>query len=174
MGFYEERVYWIRENVLKPIFDELCIFELYNHEHYTFTYSNLKKLINKYGKTNKQIIEEINKFIPNGKILNNYYEIESIKNKLYTYHTNHNWLALCWLFETMNNIQAEFQMDVTNLKQELDEIALKMFPDFTLEKAIEILKLHPNIKYPKQSNTHNSLNNAKFNRDLYNFLTKIT
>lgn len=75
MGPEYLKEYWIRENVLKPIFSEL------NREHQgcipfndkdsisaktipIFNYKNLKRLINKYGKTNKQIAKEVKDFIP--------------------------------------------------------------------------------------------------------------
>lgn len=72
------KVYWIRENVLKPIWRELYIKE--NHfgnlnnllgwlnredtknENYYFTYNSLKKLIAKYGKANKEIAKEVKDF----------------------------------------------------------------------------------------------------------------
>jgi hypothetical protein len=77
-GTYKE--YWIRENVLKPIWRELFFklnFELglsnkqienFHKEVINgkydkhFSYSSLKAKINKYGKTNKQIAKEIISF----------------------------------------------------------------------------------------------------------------
>jgi hypothetical protein len=56
----EPRLYWIRENVLRPIFNELVIKEKTKYKD--FTKNNLEYLINKYGKTNKQIAEEIKEF----------------------------------------------------------------------------------------------------------------
>ena len=70
-----KRVYWIRENVLKPIFIELRAKEVeeYNIAErrnvvldfptYSFCFKEFKRLINKYGKSNKQIAEEIKEFI---------------------------------------------------------------------------------------------------------------
>ena len=79
-----KKEYWIRENVLKLIFIEFSInnltkdykgvksttaYGIYLHEEVEkllkqdFTYKNFKKLINKYGKTNKQIGTEIKDFI---------------------------------------------------------------------------------------------------------------
>jgi hypothetical protein len=67
-----KKVYWIRENVLKPIFDELVnklalekekanrIFD--TNGYIKFTYHNFKKLIEKYGKTNEEIAKEIKDF----------------------------------------------------------------------------------------------------------------
>lgn len=72
-----QKVYWIRDNVLKPIHWELsqeqedhCLSyktwckiverkDGYSDRHY----KTLQKLINKYGKTNKQIAQEIKDFV---------------------------------------------------------------------------------------------------------------
>ena len=67
--------YWIRENVLRPIFNELVskyalledkAIQLrstsgYNPP-YKFDYKTLKKLISLFGKTNQEIAEEIKSF----------------------------------------------------------------------------------------------------------------
>lgn len=68
------KVYWIRENVLKSIFIELRAKEVEEYNKalrinvildfptYHFTYKSIKRLINKYGKSNQQIAEEIIEF----------------------------------------------------------------------------------------------------------------
>jgi hypothetical protein len=65
LGPEYNKVYWLRDNVLKPICKELSekgnIFA-YGEDDY-FTYKICKRLINKYGKTNKQIAEEVKQFI---------------------------------------------------------------------------------------------------------------
>ena len=45
-----------------------------------------------------------------------------------------------------------------------------MFPELSLDKAIEVVKGHPNEVYPKLDDPHNALSKAKFNYDLYKFL----
>lgn len=58
---------WLKENVLKPIFNELLEKDeliLYHAENvYCWNRRRLKQLINKYGKTNKEIAGEIIKFV---------------------------------------------------------------------------------------------------------------
>jgi hypothetical protein len=66
---------WIRENVLKQIHHELSILEYnvyvttkkigigLNEVKKKFTIKDLQYLLNKYGKTNKQIAEEIKEFV---------------------------------------------------------------------------------------------------------------
>jgi hypothetical protein len=79
----KEKVYWIRENVLRSIWRELRAEEVveYNvakrrnvildYPMYCFTYKSFKRLINKYGKTNKQIAEEVKEFCTIGSVISN-------------------------------------------------------------------------------------------------------
>jgi hypothetical protein len=63
----EPREYWIRENILKPIFTELYRkhghLSNLHHVDNKFTFHNFRRLIQLYGKTNKQIAEEIKDYI---------------------------------------------------------------------------------------------------------------
>jgi len=77
----EPKVYWLRDNVLKPIYSELFLQEVNSvidstgkvpNIKFDFTYDNFKKLIKKYGKTNKQIAEEIKEFIDLQKVSASY------------------------------------------------------------------------------------------------------
>ncbi len=67
-NFIPKKIYWIRENVLKPIFVELWQTEKNaklteaDFSSGIFNYKNLKSLIEKYGKTNKEIADEIESF----------------------------------------------------------------------------------------------------------------
>jgi hypothetical protein len=56
--------YWIRENILKPIYNKLANkeFSILGYDDGMWSFSHLKKLISKYGKTNKQIATEIIEF----------------------------------------------------------------------------------------------------------------
>lgn len=80
-----EKVYWIRENVLKPIYIELKAEEQFekgigmpmltskkNHIEFNkafikgneyFTYEEFEKLVNKYGKTREELQKEIIEFV---------------------------------------------------------------------------------------------------------------
>lgn len=79
---YEEKVYWIRDNVLKPIFIELQEKQLLElgTNLVEFCYKDLKTLINKYGKTNKQIAEEIKEFVGTKETIGNWDEIKDKMN----------------------------------------------------------------------------------------------
>ena len=136
-GAYKD--YWIRENVLKPI--EMDLFKLHckaNVGHKGIEgkgdYKAFKWMLNKYGKSNKQIAEEIVQFIdarwleegniskgfmyPGGTSIE---EIKTTNMKLYGYYSAYDHVALCWLFGKMINLPSGFPMYTIDLKQILDE-----------------------------------------------------
>lgn len=178
----KKKVYWIRENVLKPIFDDFLspIQDSIDNNYRKFTINNFKFLLNKYGKSNKEIANEIIDFTFKD-------SAEILKNgiKFYTYYGNYDWVVFCWLFGRMIDLPKGFPMYSKDLKQTLDEkqenrYKLKEIIDktkvLTKHEESELvyplnLKDHPN--YPKQSNEHNALEDAKWNKKLYEFLQKV-
>lgn len=192
-GFKGRKVYWIRENVLMPIFFDLAERDFHNiyfkdewiyegkivdlnvfksNEKWTSDFAWFKKLINKYGLSNSQISNEIKKFC---------YSKSNIE--LYGYYSAYDHVALSWLFGKMIDLPKGFPMYTKDLKQILDEKQgernkLKdMLQDSDLyEKYKESKMIYPlNLKemegYPTQKNKHDALHDARWNRDLYNFLT---
>jgi hypothetical protein len=157
-----------------------------------FTYSNFKKLIKRYGKTNKQIAEEIVQFIdarwiekdniskgfiyPGGTSIK---EVMTTNVEFYGYYSDYDWVVFCWLFGRMINLPKGFPMYCNDLKQESDKMYEQKKKE-VLNKAQETkMKLcflnslsdHPN--YPKQTNEHNALADARWNKQLYEFLIKL-
>ena len=200
----QEKVYWIRENVLKPIYKELLKKENNSNVKgnymfgfnlpvikYDFTYKNLKKLLSKYGKTNKQIAFEIVNFIhgynnignwlgTTEEYYNNIIKIEP-KNKpqFYGYYADYDWVVFCWLFGKMNNLPAGFPMYCIDLKQISDEVyqqKKKEVLDEAYKKGMKLCflnSLSEHLKYPKQTNEHNALADARWNRELHKFLNEL-
>lgn len=224
--------YWIRDNVLKPIWLELgCkIDKKFNstieqgiavHKNLNkivkkgFTYDSLKRLINKYGKTNKQIAEDIrsftkciqpldikfkevrenyrvfeytflgdnkptewfiNKNVPECDVNNtiidyyNYCKPEDIK--FYGYYSDYDWVVFCWLFGKMIDLPKGFPMYCIDLKQTLDEKAKAIYntPTSYCSYNSPQDKLVKHVRYPKQTNEHNALADARWNFELYKFL----
>lgn len=154
----KEKVYWIRENVLKPIWVDFCNkgFTLKDSPmtpygiDTLFTYNNFKKLLKKYGKSNKQIASEIIEFcnpFHRGYSLDgadrhtigsvyissepislediNKWDLKYIFEKsnpvLYAYYGAYDHVAFCWLFGKMINLPKGFPMYSVDLKQMLDE-----------------------------------------------------
>lgn len=186
------RLYWIRENVLKNIYEELFTFEVnlivqtceinlkYGlNEHYKtpkylnkFSYKSLKYLINKYGKTNKQIAEDIKAFID----LKEAAPIRHYKPEFYGYYSDYDWVAFCWLFGKMIDLPKGFPMYCIDLKQTLCEKELwwrNLAVNELEQKQGILLPLTSFKKYPKQTNEHNALADARWNFELYKFLNTL-
>jgi hypothetical protein len=199
---YYKKVYWIRENVLKPIFIELLnkqfkntpsFYDKYNNGLIitndelivSFDYKLFVKLINKYGKTNKQIAHEIKEFCTVNENRGNgiLEQIEGFKDntdrivRFYGYYADYDWVVFCWLFGRMVDLPKGFPMYCIDLKQDFDfynnnfikRRAIKAIPK-ELEQY-NSFKDYPN--YPKQTNEHNALADARWNYELYKFLNTV-
>ena len=160
-----KKVYWIRENVLKPIFIELRAKEVeeYNIAErrnvildfptYSFCFKEFKRLIKKYGKTNKQIAKEIIEFckpIEGNPLMWNKkgYEVVNIGKEnsyveptfgvdyigsrtapeFYGYYSDYDWVVFCWLFGKMIDLPKGFPMYCIDLKQSLDQLIIDELP----------------------------------------------
>ena len=187
----EPRLYWLRDNVLKSIFIELRAKEVeeYNMAKrinvildfpaYHFTYKSIKRLINKYGKSNQQIAEEVYNFCSNDYHKGNnldydqriqYPLYDKFKPKFYGYYSDYDWVVFCWLFGKMIDLPKGFPMYCNDLKQILDE-KLKNYKlyftniEIKSEEALLEYKLKfvekNHTKYPKQINKHNALADAQ-------------
>ena len=186
----EPKEYWIRENVLKPIYNELnCkeneIYNTYPYNNFDeFNYKSLKWLINKYGKSNKQIAKEIKQFITYNNSIN--YEkqemiIEKLSNpKFYGYYADYDWVVFCWLFGKMTDLPENFPMYCIDLKQTLDEKAFILLKNIEMFDATSDLNFSNSLKFiksrsdfPKQTNEHNALADARWNFELYKFLNNL-
>ena len=204
LGSEPQKVYWIRENVLKLIFIELnekdlkgqvlCL-ESYEHPiakplseyQVKFSKSRLKDLIFKHGKANKQIAEEVKKFVGSK---SNFTESESgrfllgtddntIKSKrgdfvfdnpkFYAYYADYDWVVFCWLFGKMIDLPNGFPMYCIDLKQIFDEKQQEI--DKT--KSVPRLDLKYSENYPEQENEHDALSDSRFARDLHYFLKSL-
>lgn len=181
------KVYWLRENVLKPIFYELIGKDIEFHDFDShFTYKSFKFLIDKYGKTNKEIAREIREFT---EPTNRYYSLEGEKRfthgsvavgnpfkeedikknnliyhypasnpKFYAYYADYDWVAFCWLFGNMMDLPKGFPMFAFDIQQQIEE--------YKIDKN-QLLKEVPQV------NCHNALADARWNKELHEFLNSI-
>lgn len=180
------KTYWIRENVLKPIYKELANFHInyypnQKHIHFgtpvkdnrllDFNYKTLKWLINTYGKTNKQIAEEIYEFckpIDGNPILTHTQDCEKVnigrqntyqnlkttveyvngrtKPEFYGYFADYDWVTICWTFGKMINLPKGFPMYCIDLKQELDNACSKINKDLA-DYIISSLEVNNNVTW---------------------------
>lgn len=164
--------YWLRDNVLRKIYEELLSKEydanLIEHRKLPFELKSMKYLINKYGKTNEKISDEIKHFIYNCQDIHETHKT-STPIRFYGYYSAYDWVVLCCQYGSMLDLPKGFPKYCVDLKQSLDEIQEKNF-GLNLFKG----KLANNIKelpnYPKQIDKHNALADAKWNYKLYVFL----
>jgi len=126
------------------------------------------------------------------------YFLEANPPEFYGYYADYDWVLFCSLFGKMIDLPAGFPMYCIDLKQMLDERAknitqiemtgmlynsddweiisplpkyIHSIEDYTLEMKLELLKDYK--KYPKQENEHNALEDAKWNKKLYDFIQQI-
>ena len=138
----------------------------------------MKRLLKKYGKTKKQIATEIYDFISETT-----YNIEGFKASenenlnpsFYAYYADYDWVVFCWLFGRTIDLPKGFPMYCRDLKQMLDECYMNQackYPSTTrLESWLKDCKLLPD--YPKQTNEHNAIADAKWNKKLHDFIDKL-
>lgn len=174
-----KKEYWIRENVLKPIWIDL--FKIHNKfpdkenaikawEKLTDKekYIYFRLLLAKYGKTNKQIAEEIKNFVTPkwywsdglGELPSNRLADNSIQ--LYGYYSDYDHIALSWLFGKMIDLPSGFPMYTIDLKQELDNMNWSFRSDYK--------KPEHHFNYPTPSDNHHALEDAKWNKRLHKFI----
>ncbi len=192
---------WVKTNVLWPIEERFnaSVPGFVKADRGRFT---LKEIIDIFGKSNKQIAKEIVDFV-NPKCLQDLKsglwpdmkEVEThnpdkygnAQPEFYGYYADYDWVLFCSLFGRMIDLPKGFPMYCKDLKQLLDEKAMRMTSkeatalecpscehdmyDY-LEKTtdgsykINVLKnFHPD--FPKQSNEHDALADAKWNKELY-------
>lgn len=198
--FSGRKVYWIRENVLMPIFFELAEIEFHNiHFKDEWIYDEeivtleifkknqkwisdlkwFKKLINKYGKTNKEISQKVFEFISKDSItIEQAKSYESQNIQLYGYYSAYDHVVFSWLFGKMIDLPEGFPMYTIDLKQTLDELVEDEIKSFcyatgnhtvlTKKEALDFIKSKQG--FPKQIDIHHALSDAKWISDLYKFL----
>lgn len=191
-----QREYWIRENVLKTIFKDLL--ELHNDYlmkqkriigyapelNQKFTYKNFKRLLKKYGKTNKEIAEEIKSFVYDLPVLE-----KQIKGfiptktwnsllpiEFYAYYADYDWVVFCWLFGNMINLPKGFPKYCRDLKQILDDKVENYDDRFmsgneNFETKLSYVK--NKSSFPEKTNEHNALADARWDKELHKFLNTI-
>lgn len=120
--------------------------------------------------------------------------------KFYGYYSDYDWVLFCSLFGKMMDLPKGFPMYCLDLKQSLDEVVDNMnqlqlskfvvssntgkwttneipksiidIKNWSRESKLELLKSQQG--YPKQENNHNALADAKWNKQLYDFINSIT
>lgn len=171
---------WVRKNVIDKI--EAQLFQqqpTFAKSHFSFS---LKELLKQYGKSNKQIAEEVEQFCKPNQTRAINAGIDAIIGNIdpniefYGYYADYDWVLFCSLFGRMIDLPKGFPMYCKDLKQMLDEKQrhIKYFghsKESGLIGSSLDLKKHPH--YPKQENEHNALDDAKWNLKLFNFIQNL-
>lgn len=185
------RDYWIRDNVLRPIFNDFYPSRLSNlHLNPEFTYKNMKDVIKAVGVDNKSIANGICAFIFGDdcggsgesaiEMAMKYEMSDKSKNpEFYGYYADYDWVVFCWIFGNMMSLPKGFPMYCRDLKQTLDEklnhaVNSDFFSKFHIKKEMtleeKLVEIKKHTKYPSQENEHNALEDAKWNKKFYDFL----
>lgn len=135
-GSKENNSYWIRENVLKPIFKDLAFtYSKHMNSYLDFNKSNMRKLLNFYGKTNKEITLKILE-------MTNKYE----SCEFYGYYCDYDWVVFCQLFGTMMDLPKNYPYFCIDTKQLSDFVGAPRFEQkgghVAIQDALEIQKHH--------------------------------
>lgn len=184
---YKDASPWVRQNIILPLYLNTVHGDARNH--YDVHNFHLH-----YGKRNWQIAREIDLFVNpiRGEMFDpwpvnfEYLAKHNCKEfddgiggkymraqpDFYGYYADYDWVLLCSLFGTMMNLPEGFPMYCIDMKQMLDSKAKARYKcgdnKSSIELAVAHMKTHPD--YPKQSNEHDAISDARWNRDLYNFL----
>lgn len=171
-----EGEYWIRENVLKPLFDELA------ETGTEFNFKNFKAEVLKYGKTNETIRREITTFIYTEGPYKTFEEDKYghtpptiyPKVELIGWYSAYDHVVLCQLFGTMMDLPKGFPMFTTDLKQRLDRIhhirSKRKSKTVSLKSWLKLITMNP--LYPVNDKVHTALSDAKWTRDMDRFINK--
>lgn len=177
-GYKKE--YWLRENVLSPIFYSFYKPNLINiHSIYNMLFPNMKTVIKEVGKSKNKIAEEVRNFVcnptghPDPGYVAHLYKGE--KPEFFGYYADYDWVLFCSLFGTMMDLPKGFPMYCIDLKQMVDEFAEKVTAEARVNDSHTPAVTHETIKnnnpfYPKQIDEHHALADAKWNYQLYKFL----
>lgn len=99
-----------------------------------------------------------------------YWRAPAIQPEIYGYYADYDWVLFCSLLGRMIDLPKGFPMYCIDLKQMMDE---KISPSeqhaIGYENALKRLKLKQG--YPAQYDEHDAIADARWNKDLYNWLT---
>ncbi len=189
--------YWLRENVLLPIFYDLAFYNFHDvhfkdewhlsgvpvtlevfKEHKPFhDIKWFRKLLNRYGKTKKEIANEILDFVYDFDFTTGNYTTTALANNMkkrsplhfYGYYSDYDWVLLCSLFGTMQKLPELFPMHCRDLKQIVDERVAEIDETHTFG-IYTVEDLQREAQYPKIEGEHHSLNDARWAMQLHKFL----
>lgn len=145
---------WLRENVLTPIYKESL-----GEKKVSFNWADFRNSLDGYALRNSEIKNKILEFVGDDE-----------KPEFYAYYGAYDWVVFCWLFGRMIDLPRGFPMYCRDLKQMLDQAIEDSWKDGS-GYFLDHLKKHDN--YPKQENEHSALDDARWNKKLYEFIKSL-
>lgn len=158
---YKDANQWVKDNVLIPLY----IQTVHGDSRNQCQADNFQHI---FGHSNNFIRQEIADFFGCQREDGVWYAPEGIE--VYGYYADYDWVLLCSLFGRMIDLPKGFPMYCIDLKQMLDSKADKDGYYRYDNSTVSLGALKNYDAYPCQQNEHNALSDAKWNRDLYNFL----
>lgn len=175
-----KKVYWLRDNVLR----KLQVWGIHGDKRNTGI-----NAVQKHGKSNKRIAQDIIDFVNNEEVQMRRYPNCTVLTKeaqsnirrgyltpeFYAYYADYDWVVFCSLFGTMMDLPKGFPMYCRDLKQVLDAVCEE---DKGWEGTANLFKIRLELVkgmkgYPKQTNEHNALDDARWNKQLFEFLKTV-
>lgn len=154
---------WVKDNVIIPIYRQGVHGDARNMH-------TAKSFHKWFGKRNSVIADEVRRFFGCWRDQHFWRAPEEIE--VYGYYADYDWVLLCSLFGRMIDLPKGFPMYCKDLKQMLDECYTyqeNKYPNETrLQSWLEYCKSHP--EYPVNKQEHNAVADAKWNKDLYDFI----
>lgn len=160
---YNKASEWVQNNVILPMY----IDTVHGDPRNRYDVSNFQYA---YGKSNKQIVEEILKFTGCWRDAL-FWRAGNDAPEFYGYYADYDWVLFCSLFGRMIDLPKGFPMYCIDLKQSLDEAAAKVPVGYNVKDGLVSIKMSEG--YPKQLKEHNALADARWNFELYKFLQKL-
>lgn len=188
---YRDADQWVKDNVILPLY----ISKVNGDARNRMDVHNFQKYV---GKSNEQIKLEILEFMGCWQDTFQWKVNDFNIPEVYAYFSDYDWVVFCSLFGRMIDLPKGFPMYCKDLKQTLDEKGSALtdervhrqiynlsgvwkdspwtndassISNYTGEEKIKLLKVHP--KFPVQKNEHSAIDDARWNKKLYEFLQTI-
>lgn len=163
---YRDADPWVKENVIWKLYTSPI--EGNPRKHYKV--ANFHKV---YGKSNRQIMEDVAKFMGAWRDVH-FWRAGNDIPEVYAYFADYDWVLFCSLFGRMIDLPKGWPMYCKDLKQMQDEKALS-FKSYTedLNDSAKLEAIKDFTNYPVQKDNHLAIDDARWNKKLYEFLQTI-
>lgn len=179
---YKDADDWVKKNVIIPLY----ISTVHGDARNGCDADNFQR--SGFGKSNEQIAMEVYDFCHHRMLRPVQDKVDPAANmwvydspEFYGYYADYDWVLFCSLFGRMIDLPTIFPMYCHDLKQMMDEKVSRFtnsdyFTHFhqkeplSFEEKLRLYKDGPN--FPQQKNEHDALADAKWNKELYEYLTR--